>query len=135
MPRKQAVKPRNGGQWTEARFNSFIKGALRAASSRWGPKYETKKNARIKRGVYLCAGYYRDSHEVPASLPPKPGNIRRRQVAVDHIEPVVDPKVGFVDWDEVVKRMFVEVEGFQLLCPECHDNKTADERSERKNKK
>lgn len=126
-----ADKVRNGRQWTEARFHSFIKSALRAASNRWGPKHEAKKAARIRRGVYLCAGYRRGPHETPASLPPKPGNKKRRQVAVDHILPVVDPVEGFAGWDKLIERMFCEADGFQLLCPDCHDLKTADERSVR----
>ena len=126
-------KTRNGAQWTEARFHSFIKGALRNASTRWGPKNQAKKNARVSRGVYLCAGYDRDPHEVPASLPPKPGNKRRiNNAAVDHIHPVVDPETGFVSWDEVISRMFCEVEGFQILCHDCHTAKTKDERLQRK---
>lgn len=128
-PRSMASSnTRNGGKWTEARFRSFIKGALRSASNRWGPKFEVKKEARIERGVYLCAGYQRKPHKTPATLPPKPGNSRRRQVAVDHIEPIVDPAVGFTTWDEVIDKMFCEKEGLQLLCPDCHDHKTADER-------
>lgn len=126
------LKPRNNGQWTEARYSQFIKSALRAASTRWGPKYEAKKRARVSRGIYLCIGYNRGSHQVPASLPPKAGNKRRRECAVDHIEPVVSIREGFRDWDTYIERLFVETSGYQLLCPDCHDTKTADERAERK---
>ncbi len=120
---------RNAGTWTEARFTSFIRGGLRSISMRWPPKNKVKQNARIQRGVYLCAGYKRENHEVPASLPPKAGNKRRiNNAVVDHISPVVDPKRGFVSWDELIKRLFCEEDGFQLLCHECHSAKTADER-------
>ena len=120
---------RNNGKWTEARFRSFIRGGLRSISMRWPPKNRVKQNARVERGVYLCAGYERGSHEVPVSLPPKPGNKRRiNNSVVDHVEPVVDPKHGFVSWDELIKRLFCEADGFQILCHECHKNKTSDER-------
>ncbi len=120
---------RNGGTWTEARFASFIRGGLRSISMRWPPKKKVKQNARIQRGLYLCAGYKTGSHEVPASLPPLPGNKRRiNNSIVDHIQPVVDPRVGFVDWNTLIKRLFCEADGFQLLCHECHSAKTADER-------
>ncbi len=120
---------RNGGQWTEARFRSFIRGGLRSISMRWPPKNKVKQNARVQRGVYLCAGYKTESHEVPASLPPLPGNKRRiNNSVVDHIDPVVDPRSGFVSWDNLIKRLFCEADGFQLLCHECHKAKTADER-------
>jgi hypothetical protein len=122
-------KPYNGGQWTAARFNSFIKGALRSAGQRWGPKHVVRKEAWRERGKYLCAGYGRRNHIVPCSL--GSGSRRTNNVFVDHIEPVIDPAVGFTTWDEVIARMFVEKEGLQVLCKECHDRKTRDERAVR----
>lgn len=119
----------NGGKWTPARFHSFIKSALRAASNKWPPKYEVKKEARVERGVYRCAGYGRPAHNVPASLPPKEGNKRRiNNAVVDHKLPVIDPETGFTTWDDVIARMFCEKENLQVLCAECHAKKTADER-------
>ena len=120
---------RNGGAWTEARFKSFIRGGLRGISMRWPPKNRVKQKARIARGVYLCEGYKTRPHKVPASLPPLPGNKRRiNNSIVDHIQPVIDPCVGFVDWNTLIERLFCEEEGFQLLCHECHKTKTKDER-------
>ena len=122
----------NDGAWTPARFRSFIRGGLRSISIRWPPRNEVKKNARVRRGVYVCAGYKREAHETTASLPPKPGNKRRiNNAVVDHISPVVCPSVGFVSWDELINRLFCEEEDLQVLCHECHTAKTADERSKR----
>ena len=124
---------RNGGAWTEARFKSFIRGGLRGISMRWPPKNRVKQNARVARGVYLCEGYKRTAHEVPVTLRPKPGNKRRiNNAVVDHIIPVVDPKRGFISWDELIKRLFCEEDGFQILCSSCHSEKTKDEREDRK---
>lgn len=118
-------KTRCGGQWTEARYNSFIKSLLR--KGRWGPKYEALRNARVSRGVYKCACC---GAEGPKTLPPLEGRKRRRNnAAVDHINPVIDPAVGFVDWDTVIERLFCEVEGFQVLCWACHHAKTNEERA------
>jgi len=120
-------KPRCGGRWTEARFNSFITSALRAAHSRWNPKATAKKKAWIKRGVYLCS---QCKVEGPATLPPLKGKKRRRNNAcVDHIKPVVDPYVGKTTWDEYIERMFIEEEGYQVLCYDCHSVKTNEERA------
>lgn len=109
----------NNNEWTEARFRSFIMSALRKASMKWPPKYRTRKEAKRQKGYYLCAGYKRRSHKVK---PP---------VYVDHIEPVIDPAVGFYNWDSVIERLFVEDEGLQVLCKSCHDAKTADERKKK----
>lgn len=95
-----------------------------------------KRDARVERGIYWCAGHKRKRHKVKASLPPKPGNKRRiNNAVVDHIQPVIDPKKGFVSWDDVIARMFCEKEDFQILCHECHSNKTKEEKEIRKNVK
>lgn len=118
-------KTRNGGQWTEARYRSFIISTLRRSSSRWGPRNECKKAARHEeklpspttgRPVFhcKCAGCGELFPETTCS--------------VDHIQPVIDPHVGFVNWDTYIERMYCEAEGFQVLCTECHDNKTKEER-------
>lgn len=130
-----AEHPRNGGRWTEARYMGFIKSALRNASMRWPPKYEVKKKSWLSRGMYHCQGYKRRGHKVPVTLPPDPGKSRRvNNVLVDHIEPVV-PTDGWTSWDDIILRMFCEEDGLQVLCRDCHNLKTADEREERKNKK
>lgn len=115
-------KTRCGGLWTEADFTSFIKSALRRATGRWAPKHKCKKDARIARNQYRCALC---SHIV--------GN---KDLAIDHIKPVVDPVRGFVSWDEYIARMFCEQDGFRAICKDCHDNVTASQREIRKaNKK
>ncbi len=131
-PSDKERKKYNGGSWTPARFRSFIRGGLRSISMRWPPKHEVKRAARVSRGVYTCSGYKRSSHNVPVSLPPARGNKRRiNNCVVDHIHPVVDPDSGFVSWDELINRLFCEAEDMQVLCHDCHKDKTADERSRR----
>lgn len=132
-------KPHNGGTWTQARKDSFIKGALRAAHSKWGPKHACIKGARVRRGWYMCSGC---DEEVPATikveLKTRPGAVKKvKNIHADHIQPVIDPAVGRESWDNVIERMFVEKEAYQALCHHCHADKTAEERSiatERKRK-
>ena len=128
-------KTRNNGTWTEAKFKSFITSLLRSGTMRWQPKNECIKKARVRRGWYKCEGC---GKEVPATLPPKPGNKRRiKNIVADHIAPIVDPKVGFVSWDEWISRAFIEKEGYQALCHECHTEKSNKEKAiaaQRRNK-
>ena len=119
-------KPRNNGEWTEARYNTFVKGALRSASIRWPPKFRVRKAAWIKRGVYKCAGYKKRAHQAPVTL--KKNGKRVNNISVDHIIPIIDPKTGFVSWDSVIAKMFCEAEGLQVLCQACHKNKTKAEK-------
>lgn len=116
-------RPYNAGTWTTARFNSFIKGALRSASNRWGPKFIVRKRARTERGRYLCAGYETKPHIVGASVHIK--GRRVNNVLVDHINPIGGPEQS---WDIVIKNMFCEEDGLQVLCKDCHDKKTKEER-------
>lgn len=124
------LRPRNGGQWTEARWRAFVISALRSATIRWGPRYAVIKNAFVARGdnpetgrpckLHLCAmcqGTFPQSH-----------------MRADHILPVVDPSVGFVSWDEYINRMFCEASGFQALCLRCHEEKSRRESLVRRGK-
>ena len=111
----------NGGTWTQGRYDSFVKGLIRAGLQKWGPKIQCIKNARTRRGFYKCEGCL---EEVPATikreLKTKKGVFKRtKNIIADHIEPIIDPAVGRGDWDTVIKRAFVEIDGFQALCHEC----------------
>lgn len=129
MTQRTTGKPRNNGEWTEARYHAFIKGALRIASVKWPPKHRVRKAAWIRRGIYKCAGYNRRAHQVPASI--KKNGKRINNVTVDHIVPIIDPNKGFESWDKVIARMFCEAKGLQVLCHQCHTAKTQDEKDMR----
>lgn len=111
---------RNGGKWTEARYRSFVTSTLRAGSRKWPPKYETLNAAKTEKKVnkatgrlaqhYLCAMCEQD--------------YTQKDVQVDHIKPVIDPKKGFVSWDTYIDRMFCEGKNLQVLCKVCHAEKT-----------
>lgn len=113
-------KTRCNGQWTEARMASFIKSALRSASNRWAPKHLVIKQARIARNTYVCSLCK--------------NKVGHKMIKADHINPVV-PLTGFTNWDDYIKRMFVEVDGYQAICKDCHAKKTKEENAERKNYK
>ncbi len=122
----KAELTRNNGQWTEARFNSFVKSQLRGGTSRWGPKQLAKKLANIRRGWYMCAEC---AQEIPTTLEERDsrGN-RMRNIFVDHIIPVICPHVGFTSWDDYIERLYCEVENLQVLCRLCHNEKSKEER-------
>lgn len=131
----RSPKTRCSGEWTEARYKSFIISALRSKSSRWKPKQQCISEARVERGIYKCdlCGAIGG-----ATLPPLKGKDKRRKnIIADHITPVIDPTVGFVDWNTFIDRLFCERDGFQAVCWECHTSKTKEERdiaTERKRK-
>jgi len=118
------AKTRNGEQWTEGQFNSFIKSMLRRGSTRWGPKYACKKAARHSEKLPNEKGRL-VFHSLCASCNQV---FPETTCAVDHIQPVVDPYVGFQGWDTLIERLFCEVDNLQVLCKPCHDRKTKREK-------
>ncbi len=123
-------KKRNGGEWTDSRFRSFVTSALRAASRRWPPKYKALKEAFVGRKTNKKTG--------KLAMHYKCAECKKQFVAadvqVDHVLPVVDPKVGFVSWDMFIDRIFCEIENLQVMCKPCHKVKTELEKAERKKK-
>jgi len=108
-------KTRNTGQWTEARFTSFVKGALRQATMKWGPIQNVRKKANVRRGFYKCDEC---GEEVPATT--KEGRKRVKNIHIDHHPPVIDPDVGWVSWDSFINNLFCEEEHLRALCTDCH---------------
>lgn len=105
--------------WTEARYTSFIKSALRGSSRKWKPISDCLREARVSRGIYKCASCEEDV--------PKTAIINGKKVNnanVDHIDPIIDPSKGFTTWDDFISRLFCEKDKLQLLCHNCHQDKT-----------
>jgi 5-methylcytosine-specific restriction endonuclease McrA len=127
MPRTEF----NGGKWTEAKFHSFVKSALRAASRKWPPKYETINSACTGPKINASSGRLAKHYKCAACTNEFPAS----QIQVDHINAIIDPKVGFTNWDDVVSAMFCEKENLQVLCKACHKIKTAEERKLKKESK
>ncbi len=126
MARPRGALTRCGNRWTEAKFNSFVKNQLRGATRKWAPINDCMTKARTRRGFYLCAIC---GEEVPTT---KIVNRKRvKNIAVDHIEPIV-PVTGWTSWDDCINRMFCEEGNLQLACKDCHDIKSKEEAAQRK---
>ena len=90
---------------------------LRQICYMWAPRTEALRAAKVGWGKYVCA-------DCLETCP-------RKEVAIDHIEPVV-PVTGWVNWDDEINRLFCKKEGFQILCKPCHKIKTNKENAERR---
>lgn len=120
----------NDGEWTPAKFRSFVTGALRTATRRWPPKYKALKEALVGRSVNKKTGKMA-MHYRCASCD---AEFVSNDVQVDHRSPVVEPSKGFVSWDVYVDRLFCETSNLSVLCKPCHAVKTAEEKLQRKKK-
>lgn len=112
------------GKWSQAKFNSFIKNNLRSASRKWAPIQNCRKRAHVSRGLYRCDGC---GQEVPPTVYDEDKRKRVKNTFIDHVIPIIDPAVGFVSWDETIDRMFCSSDNLQLLCKECHQEKSKEE--------
>lgn len=124
MARPKGALTHNDGKWTSAKFNSFIKNNLRSATRKWQPIQLCKKRANVGRGEYKCDCC---GNIVPPTYFDDDKRKRMKNIFVDHIEPIVDPAVGFVSWDECIRRMFCDSDNLQLLCKACHSEKSQEE--------
>lgn len=127
MAKVEKEKPYNDGEWTVARYNSFIKGALRSASQRWPPKYRVLGAAFRGTRINPESGRLAKHYECAACHCLFPA----AKVEVNHTEPVV-PITGFDSWDGVIRRMFCDSQHLEVVCKPCHKEITKQENEQRK---
>ena len=116
-------KTRAGGTMSESAFKSFIKSGLRTKSRRWPPIFQCLNESKVGKMTNKLTGRLAMHHKCSACEEPFPA----KNVVVDHIYSVV-PLTGFTTWDDVIKRLFIEKEGLQVMCKGCHHWKTQAER-------
>lgn len=114
-------------EWTQARLKNFIISALRSASNRYPPKYECLNAAKVGKKVNKATGRLAEHYKCAACKK----HFVAKEVQVDHIEPVVSPLTGFIDWNTFVARMFCPITNLQVLCKGCHKVKSDKEKKER----
>ena len=129
MTGSKAPLTRCSERWTEARYNSFIKSAIRSMTSRWPVKYDALRAAQV--GVKVNPKTGRNAMHYKCACCGEDFPVK--EVQVDHKQPLI-PTDGSSqnDWNVIINRALVEVEGFQVLCKPCHKVKTAEENNERR---
>jgi hypothetical protein len=118
-------------EWTEARWKAFIISILRSGTQRYPPKYECLNEAKTEKKINPKTGRIAQ-HFMCAICK---SDFPQKEVAVDHVIPVVDPRVGFTSWDNFISRLFCSKDNLQVLCNPCHKIKTNQEKEVKKNAK
>ena len=122
--KKVVIKPRNAGTMTESALWSFIRSALRQKSRWWKPITQCKMKARRaykgpnKRQKFeyqckQCTNWFAE-----------------KNINVDHIVPAGTLRCAN-DLPGFVERLFCEADNLQVLCSNCHDFKTKNEKDGR----
>lgn len=114
-------------EWTQSRFESFVKSVLRAGSRKWPPKYKVLNEAKRGKQINQKSGRLAEHFECAECHHLFPGS----DIVVDHIIPVV-LTTGWDSWDNVINRLYCNSENLQAVCKECHKVKTKKENEERK---
>ncbi len=97
----------------------YLKQKLRRISYQWPPRKAAIVKGRVSRGKYRCSSCQGD-------------NFGPKEIQLDHTIPVIDPHEGFTTWDNYINRLFCDVDGFSIMCIECHKIKTFRENQVRK---
>lgn len=119
--KKIADKPRCDGTMTEPAFWSFIRSALRNKSRWWKPITTCKqKSKRAYKGPNRRQKFEYQCNECKEWFAEK-------NIQVDHKIPAGSLNCA-QDLPGFVERLFVEVDGLQVLCFQCHNIKTQKEK-------
>jgi hypothetical protein len=103
----------------EQQLKSFLIPILRHRSLYWYARNECIKRARVARGKYACAKCK--------------GIFSRKQISVDHINPVINITTGWCGWDTFIHSLYCPVDNLQVLCRDkCHAAKTQKENEQRR---
>lgn len=114
-------KGSNVAGWTEARYWSFIRSALRRAWTKYPPKFQALNAA--KRRKLNAKGNQKYEYKCASCG----GFFAGKNVSVDHIVPAGSLR-SFSDLPDFCSRLFCKLEDLQVLCFRCHKEKTNLER-------
>lgn len=107
-------------KFTNPNHITWLRNHFRRLSMRWPPRNEAMRRARIAPNTYVCNACK--------------GHFRNKDVQADHISPVVPVNRTHHDLtlDELAARLFVPVEEYQVLCVDCHAEKSSFENEQRR---
>ena len=95
---------------------------------KWPPRNEALKKAKTTKKINPKSGRLAQHFKCKKCKKDFPA----KQVVVDHIKPVVEIGVGFVNFDVYVERMYCSLKNLQVLCKICHDVKSKSEKEKRR---
>jgi len=101
---------------------------LRRYTFRYKPRNAAKKKQYRAPATYECQECgiwtYVGTRDLEILDLSPPNGLMKGKAYLDHIEPVIEPSKGWIDWNTYMDRLFCEESGFQVLCKPCHSTKT-----------
>lgn len=129
-----AVKRALRDAWTRSRSFIDFKASKKITREKLKKDGTPSKIGSVFYQCNECKEEFKETEKTDRKT--KKGNTRRKfLVRVDHVEPVISPEVGFTSWEAVWKNMYIPPEHWdtdlQILCNDCHKEKTDEEKKER----
>lgn len=127
----------------DARFKAKIIAALRRLSYTWPARKTAKAKRKVDKALHSCElcdilcyeGKSQKQFIIYQKIYGKDKVLFERG-HMDHIEPVIDPEKGWESWDKLInERLYPPLEGWQHLCPICHQKKSNKENEKRRETK
>ena len=128
--------------------NSHIRAGIRRVFSRSPLVQEVLHDVRSEHDKYNKNGILAKNKSIRYQCAVCHREFMKKDVAVDHISPVIPEDGKFTTWDDFVNRLFCDKSNLQVLCAyklkdkdkhdgktSCHYQKTQKERNDRKMKK
>jgi 5-methylcytosine-specific restriction endonuclease McrA len=125
----------------DKKFRGKVINALRRLTRSYPPRNVVKRNQKAAPSTYQCEKCSVHVYEGLSETKMKEHgkildtNIIKGKVHIDHIVPVI-PIGGFKntewDWNEYMSNLFCDKTNLQVLCEECHKEKTMYENELRK---
>lgn len=109
----------NYPKWSNSRFFTFLRSALRQAWNRYPPKYEALKRAETSRKKNPATGKLAKHYRCAKCQE----EFVAKEVQVDHKIDVGTLK-SFSDLEGFAQRLFCSVDDLAVLCKDCHNTKT-----------
>jgi 5-methylcytosine-specific restriction endonuclease McrA len=109
--------------------NSVIRSAVRRAFSRSPMVREVLLKVRRERPWFKSNGEKAAKPRVEFQCSHCKEWFMGKDVQVDHVLPVVDPDIGFIDWNIFIERLFCDISNLMVLCKKDHHSKTNEEKA------
>ena len=100
---------------------NFVKNGLRRLSYRWFGRFNALNASKLDRNEYVCNSC--------GTINPK------RNIQLDHVLPVIPVTSGWDTFDGFIERLFCIEAGYQVLCRDCHLEKSLSENTNRDRKR
>lgn len=107
----------------------FAENALRRASYKWMPRRNILNKARRDKGEFAIK-IEGDRCKIKYRCAMCKLLFRKKEIQLDHIEPVI-PIEGRDDLEGFASRLLCYEEGWQVLCKNCHKDKSNEENRQR----